>query len=713
MRIGLDMSIWRPSGGIGDGEIAPPPPPPGSDPNVLAIQSDGWRATYQAPGTFDPVGDPNRVLVQRPGFDSAGSPATIDDTVTIMARVRQPYPNEATLTSEDVSLSEFVYSGDTVDGISNQSTRVYPKPQALWLNHDLETATTSTHRVRLAVAHAHAQQGRPVAAVRFIASDGTNTTETLVTEMDTISYPATGLSVPHFAGDLDFSGLDTGVLITVDAEIRPWIGTPFLLSTDADPYPSVNLTVLKVLNDRAGDYATSYVYVDADTGNDSTGLASTDAVAARAAPYATLLGAIGGIYNHNVNVQGRTSVSGGRIRLEPGVHTHQSVAWFPVTEVPIVIEAADPAQKAATIYQDAGVSISNGLPDKVIYRNLTLRRNATGNVIFLDSQALNGVENMLVVDGCTWDSNGLGAPWNPWIYRVGRFWLINCDGEDLGQCRQFSTDFKAVISIGSGSGSLQDLTYHAVACRDLNAQVETNPVAGNLQVPRGDFFGWNHFAQGDTQFGYKAYFTSKERGIDDRGLAIVGNVFERLNTDAYPVVSISADGVELPALNVNYMCNTVVGARTNLLYNDSGSASVSKEGRCRFNVDQLWNSKDDTFLPPDGGRVGNWSVQYRVGFHTNAVLNGSNKGTDFGAGDIWLGEIAAFGDVSGSVASPIASDWADDQSFNTAGSGDGDYRPGAGHALPEIPAGLAPYAFDQRGQAVADDGSAVVGAIQA
>ena len=703
MRIGVDLSLRNRSAAA-----APSAPPQLSDPNVTGIGVDGWRAGYTNPGTFDPEGDPRLVVVTREGFDAQGQAHAFQDPLVIMGRVREPYPNEATMTPSDVSLSDFVYSGESVPGMANNSTRPYPKPQAIWLNHDLDVADSATYRVRMAVAHPHAQNGRPVAAVRFIASDGVNTTEVLSTQTDIATYAASGLSVPHFYADLDFSGLDAGALVTVDAEIRPWIGPSFLLSTDADAYPSVNLTLLKVLNNRDGSYGQSYAYVDAASGNDGSGVASAVATTAEAAPFATVGAAALAISTHNAATNSRTGVSGGIIRLQPGVHTHQSLGTHAVTEVPLIIESANPALKAGTIYQDAGASVANGLPDKTKFRNLTMRRNAAGAAIFLDSAAFSGSENMLVVEGCTWDDSGLGAPWNAWIYRVGRFWNIDCDGQNLGQCKQFSTDFKACICIGSGEGSLQSFTYHAVGCRDLDAFMFDNSVSGNVQQPRGDFLGWNHFGQP----------TNAERAlnllrqIDDRGVAVVGNVFEHFGGTTGPVYCISADGIVETTENVTIMCNTVVGSRTNLLYQDAGSARVDKYGRCRFNVDLLWNSKDDAFLPQNGNRVGNWAFQYRVGFRSNAILEGSNKGTDFGPGDAWLGELGALGDISGSPTTPINADWADDQSFGAGAGGNGDYSPGPAHQLPLIPPGLAPYAHDQAGRPILDNGTAVVGAKQ-
>ncbi len=679
-----------------------------SDPAILAVGAEGWRVTYDQPGAFDPITDPRPLVVDRQGFDASGQTTTVTDILTVMGRVREPWPDDQTWTPGDVALSDVVYAGDTVLGVANSSAQPYPKPQALWLNHDREVADNAIFTARLAVAHAHARKGRPVAAVRFTATDGTTTVETLVTTMQATSHLTSGLSVPHFAGDLDFSALAPGALITVDAEIRPWVGPGFTISTDGDVYPSVNLTVLKVLNDFDGGYGRAYAYIDPVTGNDGT--ASVDAIAttARTTPYATLGAAVLGINQFNTANHGRANVSGGVIRLEPGVTTHQGFGWYAVGEIPLIIEAADPGQKAATIYQDAGSSVSNGLPDMVKLRNLTLRRNAVGSVIFLDNNAVPGSTNMIVAEACTWDDNGLGASWNAWVYRPGRFWVIDCDGQDLGQCKQFSTDYKACICIGSGAGSLQSFTYHAVGCRDLDAFLYDNAIAGNVQVARGDFFGWNHMGQG----------TNAERclnilrAIDDRGIALVGNVFEQYGGTTGPVYSVSADAIEETALNVNVMCNTSIGSRANLLYQDKGSVAITKTGRCRFNVDWMWNSKDDVFLPQDGARTGNWGFQYRAGFRGNAALEGSNNAADFGQGGSWLGELGAFEDVSGSPATPIVAAWFDDRSFFGTGIGGGDYRPGAGHGLPVVAAGWAPYPVDLNGAAIADNGLAVAGACQ-
>ena len=78
----------------------------------LAIGAEGWRASYDMPGTFDPVGDPRPLMVDRQGHDGAGEPATVTDVLTVMGRVREPWPNDQSWTPSDVALSDMVYAGD-------------------------------------------------------------------------------------------------------------------------------------------------------------------------------------------------------------------------------------------------------------------------------------------------------------------------------------------------------------------------------------------------------------------------------------------------------------------------------------------------------------------------------------------------------------------------------------------------------------------------
>ena len=172
-----------------------------------------------------------------------------------------------------------------------------------------------------------------------------------------------------------------------------------------------------------------------------------------------------------------------------------------------------------------------------------------------------------------------------------------------------------------------------------------------------------------------------------------------------------ADSVTVPVQNVTCTGCTVVGSRSNWLYQDSGTTTIAKSGYLRFNVNTYRNTKTDVF-GTNGALTGNWAASYNVGSLANASLLGDNAGHSTCGVGLWLGEVAAPGDATGSVVAPLAVSWANDQSFAGGGGGLGDYTPAPGNALPLIPAGLAPYPVDQKGRPVSNTGGARAGAIQ-
>lgn len=689
--LGAGIFAWRPSGSA----ALPPPPPP---PSVLtAIASDGWRASWPTPpASVSPMAE--TLAVTRQGFDGTGTASAPVDSVGVLSRVRLPYPDQATLTADQVSLSDFIYAGDTIAGVTNTSTRAYPKPIALWLNHDLERAAGTTHMLRLAVAHGHARQGRPVAAVRFVVTDGVNTVTQTVNTTAQITY-ASGLSVPHFAANMDLSTLATGVLLTVDAVIYPWVGAAFTISTDADPYPSPNLTTLRLLNDRDGSYGTVYAYVDAVAGDNATGVAATTPATAQPAPFLTIAGAVTAIRAANKASFGRENAGGGVVRLVEGVHNSspfRSAAGTPA--IPVVIEAANPAAKATTVYLGPTANTQSSIPDKTEFRNITIRKQG-GSIIFLDGA--NSVTGLLVFKGCILDNNGTSS-YAAFVYRVGRLFLHECEGS-VGQANTFSTAYKIVTAIGCPSGGMGAATYHAVACRGGYFAVQA--AASPRPAATGAFCGWNVFSKGAGS----GVIVGCKTTVGPRGIAVVGNVIEGWGAFTDPLVQINADSDISPTENVVVQMNTCVGERTNLLYLDSTS-NLDKSGYISFNVFELMNIKSDLFST-NGANVGNWPARYKVGWRGNMAFRGSNNGGGYGPVP-WTGEISGRDEVSVAAAPFPDMAWADDRSNLGADTGGGDYTPGAGTAVISLPAGMAPYGIDLKGVAVRNDGTGVIGAQQ-
>ena len=643
----------------------------------------------------------------RSGFNAAGSSVTVNDTITIMKRLRQPSPNEGTLTTDQVVLSEYIYSGETISGVTNNSTQAYPKPFATWLTPDLERERTTTFRPRLAVVHHYARSGRPVAAVKFSASDGTNTVEVTVSTMSQSQYLASGFYVSYFEPAIDTSTLNEG-LVTVDAIIYPWVGDAFQISVDADTYPSPNLTVLKFLNDRAGGYGEAYAYVS-PTGNNATAVVSATPATALASPFLTVPGAAGAIQTFNNANYGRNNASGGTIRLLEGTFTHGSFSSVAVenTGIPLVIEAADPSKKGTTIYADSGSSVSNGCPDKVKWKDITLRK-VGASVVMLDSQANSATpHNMMVLQNVSIDQNGTSS-YSAWIYRPGRLWLVNVDGGALNTMNTQANVAKWSNIIGCSAPWESDTAYSVWGSKLTRSKLRNQSSNGNMLAGIGQVIGFSHLTQPTN--GQGAIETGGQT-IGARGIAFAMTVMEQTGGTSAPVFKLHADGDTSPNQNVVRQCLTVVGSRSNEQYQDTGTTTVAKRGMEVFCVHETRNTKSDVFGTPSGNRIGNWPEVFAVGKAFNFTVAGGDDAGVPGTTGAWIGEVVGLGSVNGTSGSPKNPDWLNDLSFPTT-IGGGDYTPGASSELPFIPAGRAPYPYDMKGRPVSNSGTARIGAIQ-
>jgi hypothetical protein len=680
--------------------------------------------------------DPSLALtVTSKSWTDAGVETTLERTVYATKVRRKPYPDHATIEETEsgadlnviLMLSDYIHSGETVtwsaaealytdDGtggstdantaqtgsVTNSSALEYPLPIGMWLTPDKDWCEADTYTARIGVAHQFFRSGQTVRAVKFIATDeSANSASAIATSMSKVSYTGSGLSGSCFEAALDFTGLTQGDMVTLDAIIYPWVGDAYQISVDGVSYPSPNLTTRLVLNDRTGAYGKVYAYVDGTGG--SPAVHETAATAATT-PYDTIANAAAGLQTYiNANFS-RNNVSGGIIRLTATSHTHSTYSARAVGDIPLIIEAADAGNKATTIYQDSGANAFNSIPDLLRIRNVTLKKTAA-SITFLDSNATNNGDFRLTLENCAFNINGQTL-YKAWINLVGHLDLINCDGDDIGQGAYLSNDnYKQTNAWGSSAGSVGGATFNAFACKALNGVI--NPgVATGMQTPVGTFLGFSHIASPTNAQIIVAY----EKVITAAGFGMLGNVFEQYGGATGPVMQISGSAT-LTAENVLDIANTWVGARTIFLYNETSVQTQVKRGITSLSVHNTWNSKSDVFAT-DGACIGNWGVVNRVGSLFRALLRGGDDATAIGSPGAWAGELVARGDVTGSVGTPLVADWTDDQSFTVAGTGNGDYTPGASTALPQVPAGMTAFPFDQKGRAVPTGGTAYVGAIQ-
>jgi hypothetical protein len=668
---------------------------------VTAIDANGWRATYPSSPTFVPETAPVNIAVTRQGFNAAGQQVAVPENVVVMSRLREPYPSQATLTADKVILSDFVFSSDVIAGVANNSARPYPKPQAVWLAPDHQVFA-NTAQLQLFVDHTFARAGRPIAAVKFIASSGAASVELIVSSMVKVTSARSGLSVPVFQADLDISSLPDGP-ITVDAIIYPWVGAAFRLAANGHPAPHMTATTRACYKNANGTIQTVYAYVST-TGSDSTGVASPAAATAQASPFATTQAAANKIRDYNTANNGRTDVSGGCVRFLAGTYPFGGTAVAAPT-VPFIMEAVS---GAAVILTDGNINASRNVPERCEVRNVTLQKIGANTQIIEGSDAL---ADSLHLKNCVVDQNGQSTV-AYWISRSARIWMTDCEDITGLTTSYFSTQPKAISALGF-KGKTGTAILNLLASK--GSVWYANPVEnGKLFSHAGAVCAFSLLTGTGTLLSGAGGFTP---ATDSLGLSIAGSIFERTDGGVGPAVRLWADGNTDSANNVNFTLNTNAGlgdpARVNALYNDTVHSPVSqKSWNFKFSVTSRFGTKTDVFAQ-DGSMIGNWPATFHLGHRGVTMLEGDTAGNgEIGPGS-WRREVQMlgmqFGDGAGGILTPL---WTDDRSFSGTGAGGGDYTPAAASPLQKIPAGLAPFPFDQRGRAILDNGNAVVGALQ-
>lgn len=702
----------RRSGGVrlaALGAPAPPAPSFQSDAGVSNVQAEGWKATYPSPPSeFDPAGDPKYLAVRRAGFSGVATASTADDElVPIMKRVRQVYPNDASLTASDAALAKHVYSGDqlwssagVLGGLTNNSTVAAPKPVACWLNHDRDVCDDATYTVRMVVAHMHARNGKPVAGVRFTADDGTTTLTVDVTSQTDHAF-ANGQHASVYEASFDFSSLDDGE-VTINAVIYPWVGAAFDVSTDGSTYPSSNLTTLIIINNYGGAIAYQYAYVDPVGGSDP-GLVHADPAVAKANPFATMQTAAGWLKGSSGTDDHNRAV----MRLMAGTHD-AGYTQQPDGIRPLLIERDPDAAIGAVILTQTdttGLFSKRCKIKEVTYNHgsaaFGLRNNSSGG----DKADLMILEG--VVFGSGYDAAELSS--------CGRVYMIDCSGNDIGAGSWSSTRVSQIIAWGcsgavlSGNNSpVYSLIGHAGQSMGDAAAFHDGANA-NMEAKRGQVFAFNHLSKGGSP-GSPLLRLGWNAAPGARGFAVVGNVLEHYGSNSQAVFQVSSDGVNQAVENGVVQMNTFVGERCNFCYMEGAAA---KHMSLRGNVfGQTWNSKGDNFSGGEQSEDGTFPVRHWVDSDFNVLREGSVNLDVYGStGQHWLGEVAPLNQVTGSAGAPVDCGFADDQSNSGGDAGGGDYTP-SGSALDDakLPFADVPFAFDQTGAALGAD--AWPGAIQ-
>ena len=193
------------------------------------------------------------------------------------------------------------------------------------------------------------------------------------------------------------------------------------------------------------------------------------------------------------------------------------------------------------------------------------------------------------------------------------------------------------------------------------------------------------------------------------GAAIVQNLIEKAYAEgSAALLKLAGDGSSVNAVNnVLLMCNTFLGQRANLAYNDTNLNDVGPGPRRQWAF--IGNVFDDLNVVTDidahggsvdGDRCGNHSIIHGCGLVGNAILN--RVGT--------TSYEPKFGGLFFKRDAPLSPNFVDD---NTNIGGDGDYRPTASSPFRNlIPSGMAVLPYDIAGRARRNDGAGTAGAYE-
>lgn len=600
---------------------------PVSDPIILSDNANGWSVTTTSnPPSMDPAGAPRFLYGFEPGYDSAFQPIMVPVTRVLTQRIRQTYPNNGSLTADQVALSDVLYQDGTYLGITHNSTERSPKPVAKWALPPNRVVGNTLH-MQLTVFHRNAGDNKQVACVQFRATDGVNTVTQKVFGSTILSYPGDQFAIVGYQVALDITSLTAGQ-ITGNARIAPRMGISASVIDSADQSDGREFSPQVFLKNVTLAANPVYVYVAASGGNDTTGAVSSTAATAEAAPCATYAGAV----NRAVAVNG--SVDGVVIRFMAGTHVLASaaiIATRPQTAGWLTVTRDPNASRAAVILQHGTAALRSRLGTSggfLKISSVSLERVGTQGLIsgeatslatlWLDDIAYNtGASNSNV-----YGSNSLGGYWTgvefsnlladttsllgastPGSHRLIRGCSGDMNGANIELCNIIGCHFIRPKNISSGT--VRSASGAVLAFNRLTSPTSTTCITAG--VPSGSSFV---------------------------GLAIVQNVIEATQGGSHHVIGISNDSGFGDNTHVILHNNTMAGAyeagRCNLFYDEGVTPRTSKLMSVVGNIFVAIFTKSDHFRGANQAgadastRTGNWQFLWGAGCRANFSMHQSN-----------------------------------------------------------------------------------------
>jgi hypothetical protein len=755
---GLAAKTWAATGDITAVRIL------GTTCTAAAPACDGWVAEIDMAGfntggayNFGLTSSPASLAgarlvftVSGPGYDASGNATTVTRTVYGTQYVRKPYPasttnaynnnpgggvlvkdetvNAGTLTVR-VALSDYIYAGDTATAniaagfytdsatpnnacnncvpVTNNSAITYPSPIGRWVTPAFQ-AVGSPLTVEATVFHRFG-----LSAVVFACADAhAHSVTSTVNNLSVSATPGDQHAVLVYAAAINTSAMTQGDIVTCNFTAYPKIGNVTLTSDNGITPPDVRLCPLPMLLDKTGAYSAAFAVVDPANGRSSSAVTWTYSTQAAAeAAYAgdhTLSYKYIGYaaqackaYNNASN--GHNDPGGCTTLLAPASHAYPGIqpgeggaqnTYLTITRL------STAAQSEVVINTNNGVGSFQ--TQKVKIAGVTLASSdatlpgRTTDVLWLDNNAIamtgsNSIYRWQLAYATrnSITSFPLGFVYYssyacPWALVRGNSAPSATAGPGV------PVNVYAVV----GNSNLVPLTGNS------GYVASGNPAS--QQTSDNSVLAFNTFLNINTQMAGAASTTSFLAGA-----AIVQNVWEKVTTVS-PILQFAADAsTSDPVDNVLVWHNTFAGERSNLVYNDSGTAARRRRNwSVRYNVFANLNMKTETFGTPSGARVGNWGPSYGAGFAGNHLYTGAT--TVFFEPDY-------DGLFSQSNTGQGATAYVNNAAYGEGtAAGNGDYHPTASSSglRNQVPAGWQVLPYDLDGLARSNTGAGAIGAYE-
>lgn len=290
--------------------------------------------------------------VDSPGYGDDCLPVRYARTIYGTYPVRKVYPDNATKDEWydancvvlRIALNDYIYVGDRVtisiasglytQGIfstnaftgfvKNQGVDTYPRVIANWSYPGYERVT-GNFTVRAVAFHQSANNGKPVRAVKFWATDGTNTFTTIVTSPTIDSSLGDAQKIVEYIGTINVDSLNDGIITCHFAAYPFWGDAQSVIDTSdgVNSHPTGLYAPQYYRLDKAGSYGCAIAVVDTSAGP-SPSVVDSASFNPSSPPdaYGSIVAAANAIATYNNTNRSHNDCGGAIIYLKSGSYAH-------------------------------------------------------------------------------------------------------------------------------------------------------------------------------------------------------------------------------------------------------------------------------------------------------------------------------------------------------------------------------------------------------